>query len=168
MTQREAAPSRSARKRDAKAVEDLARSLVALPEARIGKVPLGEGLRRELLLARNTRGHAARDRQTRHLAALLRREEDLAPLEEFLAGTDRQQREETESFHQLEEWRDRLCLADEFAPALQEIAGIFPAIDTRRLTRLAGAVHAGRDRQAAREIFRLLRTAREQGSRGAQ
>ncbi len=155
-------PSRSARKRDAKAVEDLARSLVALPEAAIRKMSIDQDLRRETLLARATRGHSSRDRQIRHLAALLRRHpEELTYLSEFLGGFDRRHHQEQEDFHRLEEWRDRLCRPAECARALQEISVCLPDLDTGRLSRLAEAVQAGNDRQSAREIFRLLRAARE-------
>ena len=163
---RETTPSRSARKRDARAVEDIARQLVALPEAAIRKMAIDPDLRREALLARATGGHGARDRQIRHLAALLRRHpEEQAYLSEFLGGLDRRHRQEQGDFHRLEEWRDRLCRPAESALALQEISACLPDLDTARLSRLAGAAQAGNDRQAAREIFRLLRAAREKAAR---
>ncbi|MFA5515920.1 MAG: ribosome biogenesis factor YjgA [Desulfuromonadales bacterium] len=153
----EVKPSRTARKREAQAVEELARKLVDLPEATGKKLPLTPEIHAKLQLARATKGHSARDRQIRHLAAVLREEEDLSPLVEFLAGQDRRAWEERQHFHRLEAWRDRLCHPAEFSAALAEIRTALPKIDADRLTRLAGAVHAYNDRRAAREIFRLLR-----------
>jgi ribosome-associated protein len=155
----ETKPSRTALKREAQAVEELARKLVELPEATGRKLPLAEEIRAKLQLARATGGRSARDRQIRHLAAALRQEEDLSPLIEFLDGHDRRQWEERQRFHQLEVWRDRLCNPTDFPAALAEIRAALPRIDADRLARLAGAVHAHNDRHAAREIFRLLQNA---------
>lgn len=156
-----AGPSRSARKRAAQAVEELARKLVDLPEAQLRKLPAPPEIASELRQIRAIRSLAARDRQIRHLASLLRQEEELESLEEFLAGVDRGHREEQVQFHRLEDWRDRLCDPKTFSPALEEVRQALPVLDPQMLAKLAGAVHARGDRHAFREIFRLLRRAAE-------
>lgn len=158
---REAGPSRSARKRAAQGVEDLARRLADLPEAEVRKLPATPEIVAELRQIRSIRSLPARDRQIRHLASLLRREEELENLEDFIAGIDRQHREEQVQFHRLEEWRDRLCDPEAFPAALAEVTQALPAVDPQALGRLARAAQERGDRHAFREIFRLLRRAGE-------
>jgi ribosome-associated protein len=156
--------SRTARKRAAHAVEDLARQLVELPDSQWRKLPVDDELRAEIALARGTHGHGSRDRQTRHLAALLRRrEEDLFLLSAFLDTGRQQHQQQTEDFHQLELLRDRLCAPATFAAALEEAAAL-PGADREALAGLARSVHAGGDKRAAREIFRRLRAAWEKSA----
>jgi ribosome-associated protein len=153
--------SRTARKRAAHAVEDLARKLVEMPDSEWRKLPIEDELRAEIALARNTRGHSSRDRQTRHLAALLREREEVAEkVRDFLDASGAQHQQQTESFHELEVLRDRLCAPDTFAKALEE-ANALPGIDCEALAGLARSVHTSGDKRAAREIFRRLRAARE-------
>jgi ribosome-associated protein len=156
--------SRTARKRAAHAVEDLAWQLVELPDSQWRKLPVDEELREEIALARNTQGHGSRKRQTRHLAALLRQREDaMATVREFLDAFGQQTQQQTELFHQLELLRDRLCQPDTFAAALEEAAAI-PGVNSETLANLARSVHTGGDKRAAREIFRRLRAAREKSA----
>jgi len=154
-------PSRSAQKRAARDVEDLAQQLVALPEAELKRLPASEEIAEELRNARRTGGRSAHRRQIKYLAGLLRRqEEEVARIRAFLAGVDEQSLEEKREFHGLEKLRERLCSADTFAEALTEVKKTCPSLDPERLTRLARAVQTGGDRRAFREIFRLLRQAR--------
>lgn len=153
-------PSRSARKRSAQAVEELARALVELPAAALERLPAGAEVRRELEQARAIRAHGARDRQIRHLASVLRRdEEETAVLRAFVAGEDEGRYREQAAFHRLEELRERLCDPKRFPQALTEAASLWPTLDTAAVGRLARACHGSEDRRAFREIFRLLRRA---------
>lgn len=158
-TEDERVPSRSARKREAQAVEGLARRLVELPQAERERIPLEPELRAELQQVVSIRQPAARDRQLRHLAGLLRRhEESLPALEEFLAGQHQQQRDERQHFHRLEQWRDQLCAPDSFSRTLEEVARQLPKLDVQELSRQARLAQNGQ-RPAFREVFRLLRQA---------
>lgn len=169
MTDREreyAGPSRSARKREAKAIEDLARELVELPETEVEGIPLAENIAGEIRQARTTRAHGARKRQIKHLAGMLRRHpEEVARLQGFLKGRNQVRREEADAFHRIEELRDRLCAPDRFAAALEESLREIPDLDRDSLSRLARAVHTGGDRKAYREIFRRLRKALERAEK---
>lgn len=161
-------PSRSALKRAAKAVEELARQMVDMPEAEWKKLPASPALRREIELARGTKGHGARKRQTKHLAALLRQsEKDAEELQAFLTGLDQVHLREKRDFHELEDLRDRICNPDLSGAALDEAAEVIPGIDREAISRLARSVHANGDRRAFREIFRRLREAKEKPSSGS-
>ncbi len=156
-------PSKSARKRAAKAVEETAVQLVDLPEADWIKLPAPEELRQEIALARQTRSHGARKRQIKHLAGVLRRrEDDLESIQAFLDGLHQKQFQEKKDFHFLEELRDRICDPERSQQALNEAAASLPGVDPKGLARLAKSVHASKDRKAFREIFRRLKSAWEE------
>jgi len=151
---------RSAAKRAAKAVEETARQLAELPETQLGKLPLGADLRCELDLVRGAKGHSAAKRQLKHLAGLLRRDEEAREeLEAWLAGYHADHFREVRAFHDLEALRDRLCAAESSAQALDEVRGNFPGVDLRKLEGLIRSVQANGDKKAFREIFRRLREA---------
>jgi ribosome-associated protein len=154
---------RSARKRQAKAVEQLAQRLADLPETELSRLPQGPELAREIELVRTTRGHSSRKRQIKHLAGFLRNHDDQREtIEAALEGQNVRQRQESLAFHHLEELRDRLCSIGAFDQALEEIRSSYPLIDHRKIARLARSVHDNADKKAAREIFRQLRKAQEQ------
>lgn len=153
---------RSIKKREAKAVEQLAQRLANLSDAELARLPQSPELTKEIELARNTRGHSSRKRQVKHLAGLLRgHDEQREEIEAALDGQAVSQRQETLAFHHLEELRDRLCAIATFDEALTEVRTTYPQLDDGKLARLAGSVHDHNDKRAAREIFRHLRKAEE-------
>jgi ribosome-associated protein len=153
---------RSAKKREAKAIEELAQRLAEITDSELGKLPKSPELTKEIELTRNTRGHSSRKRQIKHLAGILRgHEEQRLAIEAALNGQSVNQRRETLAFHHLEELRDRICEAQTFEAALNEVRTTYPHLDDGKLARLARSVHEHNDKKAAREIFRRLRKAAE-------
>ncbi len=151
---------RSAKKREAKAVEQLAERLVELPEAELPNLPLSEELEAELKGVRQTRGHSSRKRSIKHFAGMLRRDDEARQaLQEAMLQFDMKHGQETAVHHDLERLRERLCSPDEHDAALQEVAANFPSVDRKALQRLVKSVQHGNDKKAYREIFRRLRDA---------
>ena len=149
-------------KRAAKEVEDLARQLIELPEPDIGHLPIDRALRKELDLARHTKGHSSRRRQFKHFAGCLRRDEtQQMALKAFLEIKHLNDAKTVCALHDIERWRDRLCDTSHFAATLNEIQQILPQVDAKKLANLAHSVHKTGDKRAAREIFRRLREAKE-------
>ena len=149
---------RSAKKRAAQAIDALAVRMVEASEAVCRALPLTDDLREVLSQARSTRARGARKREIKHLAGLLRRDEEAAgavllALDEF----GRSNRAERDFFHQIEELRDALCSPDRFAEAIETAAVQVPGLDRQTFTRLARSVHTNGDKRASREIFRRLR-----------
>ena len=121
---------------------------------------------------------SARKRQIKYITKLLRRE----PVDELYGFVSRQRGaalEEKRALHEVEYLRD--ALLDEALEQCQlhqrqgrdweeewesrvaaEIGDRFPAVDTRALVRLAWLYAGSRQKRHSREIFRLLRAAREQ------
>jgi ribosome-associated protein len=154
----ERAPSRSAKKRAAKSVEDLAVRLAELGGADFKRLPLDGELRRELEAVRSIKAHGAHKRQIKHLAGLLRRnDENRETAEEYLAALDLGHHHDAERFHLLEELRERLCDPVRSEAALEEIRLTLPDLDDAKVRRLAEMVQRNSDKQAFRELFRMLK-----------
>lgn len=154
-------PSRSAKKRAAKAIEELAATLLNMADADYRRLPLSGEIARELAQGRTIKSHGARKRQLKHLAGMLRRdEESREAAETFVADLDQGRRQNTADFHHLESLRDRLCDPARCPEALAEIERTLPEVDAGKIRRLAESVHNTADKRAFREIFRILRDAR--------
>jgi ribosome-associated protein len=150
-------PSKSALKRAAKEIEELAGQLAEVADAVVAGLELSDEVREEIALARHTKGHGARKRQVKHLAGLLRqRPEEATAIQEHLLGQSERHWEQQRVFHQLEEWRDRLCDPDQAAATLAELGNHSPGLDFKELAQLSRAACQG-DKAAARQIFRRLR-----------
>ncbi len=150
--------SRTKKKQQAKQIEEIAGQLVELSDNQFSQIDLPVAIAREAETARSTKGRSSQRRQLKRLAGMLRKsEDDLESLLEQLANLDQVSRGEKKQFHQLEKLRDRLCDADSFSAAFDEMLELTPDIDRKAISRLARSVHQHEDRRASREIFRRLR-----------
>ena len=134
------APSKSARKREATAAQDLGTRLIALKESDLAALELPERLHDAILLAKRitSRGGLARQRQ---FIGKLMRDIDPAPLEAALAQSSRGHALDAEKHHRLEAWRARLLT--EGAKALDELIKWRPGADRKALQ---AAHRQGRER----------------------
>ena len=150
--------SRTKKKQQAKQIEEIAGQLVDLSDNQFSQIDLPVAIAREAELARTTKGHGSQRRQLKHLAGMLRKSEDVfESLVNQLANLDQVSRGERKQFHQLEKLRDRLCDADSFTAAFDEMLDLVPEIDRKAISRLVRSVQQHDDRRAYREIFRRLR-----------
>lgn len=155
--ERDEGRGRSARKRAAKQVEQHAQQLADMPSNDLQGLNLGTQLRVALEEARNTRGFSSRKRSVKHFAALLRQdEESQQTVADFLAGQTAGHWAEQEKFHDLEQWRDRLCQTETADQALTEICNLHPNLARTSLNQLSRSACNG-DKASARKLFRLLR-----------
>lgn len=155
-------PSKSQRKRDASALQDLGVALTALPEAELDLLPLPEKLRDAIDLAKRITSHGALFRQRQFIGKLMRNI-DTAPIQVALDAKIEAQAEAARHFHRLERWRDRLI--DEGDEALGAFIARYPAADGGQLRRLASAARAERQeaiaKTAQRALFKTIRAAAE-------
>ncbi|MDX2479229.1 MAG: ribosome biogenesis factor YjgA [Desulfuromusa sp.] len=150
--------SRTKKKQQAKQVELIAEQLVGLTDKQYSQLDLPVTVAQEADLARMTKGRSSQRRQLKHLAGMIRKSEDaLEDLTRQLEGLDQVTRGDKKQFHQLEKLRDRLCEADSFTAAFDEMLELAPEIDRKAIARLARSVQQHDDRRASREIFRRLR-----------
>jgi len=151
---------RTAKKREAKAVEKLAERLISLSEAEFSGLPLTGELRTELVEVRQTKGHSSRKRSMKHFAGQLRRDDAVREaLQTAVEQLDSRHNQDAAVHHDLETLRDRLCSSDGQEGALREVLARYPAVDLKALQRLINSVQQHNDKRAFREIFRRLRDA---------
>jgi ribosome-associated protein len=150
-------PSKSQRKREMLALQELGERLVALPQSRLDRVELPTTLRDAVLEARRINARGGRKRQLQFIGRLMR-EVDARPIEEALARMDGADRAGTALLHQAEHWRERL-LADG-DDALAEFVERHPGVDRQHMRRLQRSARTERDGGSAprdqRALFRLV------------
>lgn len=153
-------PSKSARKREASAAQDLGTRLIELKEPELRALDLPERLLDAILLAKRITARGGLARQRQYIGKLMR-DVDPAPLEAALTARSRGAQVDAERHKRAETWRARLLA--EGPAALDELVRWCPAADRRALQALidkaTGArVDSGSREAAARELFRSLRT----------
>jgi len=150
-------PSKTQKKREMSALQDLGTALVELPAERLAKIGLPEALHLAVRDAQRFTAHEARRRQLQYIGRLMR-ETDPAPIQAALDAMRGVSAAAIAAQHRLERLRARL-LEDE--QVLGEIAAAHPGADMQQLRQLRR--NALREQQtdkpprAYRELFRLLR-----------
>jgi ribosome-associated protein len=153
-------PSKSARKREASAAQNLGTRLIALKESDLRALALPETLHDAIMLAKRitSRGGLARQRQ---FIGKLMRDVDPAPIEAALEAGSRGAAIDAERHKRIEAWRSRLLT--EGPAALDELMKWSPGADRKALKALidkatSPRVDSGSRDGAARELFRSLRS----------
>jgi ribosome-associated protein len=164
-------PSKSARKREAHAAQDLGEALIRMRDAELDALELPERLSDAIREARRIKSRAGGARQRQYIGKLMR-EIDLEPIRAMLAARSERDALETQLFKRAESWRERLIAEGD--PALDELARLRPGLDRDEWSRRIGAAlrertTAERNIQrgsaehpkpvgpAGRELFRALR-----------
>jgi ribosome-associated protein len=155
-----ARPSKSARKREAAAAQDLGTKLIALKESDLAALDLPEKLLDAILLAKRITARGGLARQRQYIGKLMR-DIDTAPIEAALNASSRGAAIDAEKHKRLEAWRARLL--GEGPAALDDLMKWCPDADRKSLLALiqkaTGArVDSGSREAASRELFRTLRT----------
>ncbi len=100
-------PSKSELKRQMIALQKLGERLVALPEKKLARIPLGdERLAKAIFEARRIRSKNALKRQHQFIGKLMRNI-DPAAIEQALAELDQQHQHQVDAFHAIEQLRDQ-------------------------------------------------------------
>lgn len=153
-------PSRSQRKRDVEALQDLGHDLSRLSRDQLKKMDLPEGLLVALLEYQRLSSHGALRRQMQYIGKVMREIEDVEAIVEQLAALRGESAAAKAEFHALERWRARLLEDD---GAVTEWINAHPGGDAqliRQLIRNARREAAqGKPPKSSRELFRLLREA---------
>jgi ribosome-associated protein len=155
-------PSKSQRKRDAHAAQDLGEALIRMRDPELDALGLPERLTDAVREARRIKSRAGGARQRQYIGKLMR-EIDLEPIRAALAARSERDAIETQLFKRAESWRDRLIAEGD--GALAELARLRPELDRAQWTRQVGAarnersagLEAGTVGPAGRVLFRALR-----------
>ena len=149
--------SKTRRKKDMLALQDLGAKLVELNEQQLDTMQLPESLLAAVLEAKRLSRHEARRPQMQYIGRLMR-DIDAAPIRDRLDQWLGQGRQHTAQLHAIERWRDELLSGD---PALARFLEQYPGADSQQLRTLIR--NARREQGAAlppksyRELFRALR-----------
>jgi ribosome-associated protein len=161
--------SKTRKKKDMLALQDLGVKLVELNEQQLLTMQLPESLLDAVQDARRLTKHEARRRQMQYIGRLMR-DIDAAPIRDRLEQWLGQGREHTAQLHTLERWREELLAGDPATggdpapagdPALERFLHEYPGADSQKLRTLIR--NARREQSAAlppksyRELFRVLR-----------
>ena len=151
--------SKSQRKRECHALQDLGEALVQLEASALAKIPLEDDLRNAITAARKMKQRGALKRQLQFIGKLMRGI-DAEPIRDAYNAVTNHYREDINQLHQLEEWRDRLLAEGD--KVLGELLEAFPDADRqhiRQLIRVANKEKAGnKPPKSARELFQYLKS----------
>lgn len=145
-------PSKSQRKRDMDALQDIGEELTQLNEQQLAGIELPENLRDAVLEARAMKRNEARRRQMQYVGKLMR-QVDPAPIRVKLDGFLSVSAEHTARLHHIERWRERL-LSD--PQSVSEFIAEFPATDSQQLRTLIRNTEQERARGKPPKNFRAL------------
>lgn len=149
--------SKTQRKREVQALQDLGEELVALSADKLAGLELPPQLRDAVLEAKRISKFGALRRQMQYLGRLMR-EADADAIRSQLDVWKGTSVAETARLHAIERWRKRLIEEDE---ALGELLERFPRADAQRLRTLIRNVKreaaAGKPPRSFRELFQELR-----------
>lgn len=158
-------PSKSQRKRDAHAAQDLGVVLIGLRDSELVALDLPERLVDAIRAARTVTSRGGGARQRQYIGKLMR-DIDPEPIRAALEAHSAKSAIESERFKRLEAWRDRLLA--EGVVALDELERWRPGLDRSEWLRRINASQSERERGGAntaqRELFRALRALFEQSA----
>ncbi len=149
--------SKTRRKNEMNALQDLGVELVKLSRERLEKMDLPERLLTELLEARRLKANGAIRRQMQFIGKLMR-DVEVEPIVEQLAIIRGESSAAKAEFHALEHWRDRLLEND---AALTEWLALHPDADSQQMRQLIRNARKeaaeSKPPKSSRQLFRLLR-----------
>lgn len=145
-------PSKSQRKRDMDALQDIGEELTQLNQQQLDSIELPESLRDAVLAARAMKRNEARRRQMQYVGKLMRQVDPL-PIRAKLDGFLSVSAEQTARLHHIERWRERL-LSD--PQSVSEFIAAYPEVDTQQLRTLIRNTEQERARGKPPKNFRAL------------
>jgi len=151
-------PSKSEIKRELLALQKLGERLVGLSPKRWGEFQFGPVMMEALQESRRISSHNAMRRHYRRLGKLLR-EEDTEQVRKLFQRMDNEQLQDTQYFHRLEQWRERLLAQGD--DALQALLHVCPDADRQRLRQMIRNARKEREQErpptVQRKLFKYLR-----------
>jgi len=151
-------PSKSSRKRESNALQDLGEELMALSREQLIKLELPEELYESIRIGQSITAHGGLQRQRKFIGKLLRNL-DAEPIRAGLVALKGESADLVRLQHQCERWRDRMLVEGD--GVVNEFIGQHPQAERQKLrqwVRDAKVEHeVGRPPRAARLLFRYLR-----------
>jgi ribosome-associated protein len=156
-------PSKSARKREMLALQELGEAIVKLSDGELALIPLEGELAAAVAIARRINNSNEGLRRQLQFIGKLMRQGDISAIEAAYRELQNGRQLLNQQFHQLEQLRDRLL--SEGPSAMNEVLELYPQADRQHLRQLINAAvkerEAGKPPAAARKLFRYLRDVAE-------
>jgi len=150
--------SKSERKREVTALQDLGERLLELSQEQLNNIRISQELQDALILAKTLKSRGARRRQMQYIGVLMRRI-DPEPIRLMIHEIDKGQKHKAREFQQLETMRNSLIDGDD--TVFEEIIRRFPDADILRLRQFVrGARKEKKENKPpkqSRSLFRYLR-----------
>ena len=157
----EQAPSRSQRKRESSALQQLGQELTKLPASALSALPLTSSLRAAVETWKTLPSHEAKRRQLQFIGRLMREEADADALKNALSALQENESNAAFRFRGLESAREKLIAAAPDERAALCLACGVPEARLQNVLKLAADAKNERDNgrppRAFRALFRLLR-----------
>ena len=130
-----------------------------MPQGTLDQLAVPEEALETLQLARRTKHHGARKRETQHLAKLLRQSDSLETLRAAVEALDHSSHQSSAYFHALEKLREHLI--NDGNDAIDELIATHRDADRQKLRQLVRSARLEREQDkppvASRQLFRYLR-----------
>ncbi len=155
--------SKSQRKREAAAAQELGEKLLTLSPESLSRISLPDTLEKALDEARRIKKHGALKRQLQYIGKIMRKL-DLEPIQQAYDRVSKPYRQDVKQFHHVEQWRDRLLQDGD--RALEALLQEQTMIDRQHVRQLIRQSHKesklNKPAKSARELFRYLKQQFEQ------
>lgn len=150
-------PSKTQRKQEMQALQELGEKIIALSAAQRARLPLSEDMLAAVEETSRIRSHEGRRRHMQYVGKVMRRE-DITGIQAAFDEFEQEKLRRDNAFHRLEKWRDRLIDDDE---ALEPFIADHPNVDRQALRQLIRNARNERERDKpptnARKLFKLIR-----------
>ena len=150
--------SKTEKKKDAIALQDLGEKLVKLPDEQLKGIDMPEELSNAVRQAKTIKSHGALKRQMQFIGTLMRKI-DSAPVREAIDGIEQGNYKKAIEFKETERYRDELMAGNK--ELMDEILLKYPSADRQQLSQLVrNALKERKDNKppkAFRALFRYLK-----------
>ncbi len=150
-------PNKTAIKREMLELRDLGKQMIEMRSDWLDTIPMADQLRKEIIKAKKFKKGALR-RQLIFIEKLMR-EEDAEQIKKSIDECLQPHKEDTEMFHQLEEWRDALVAGDN--NLMEELLERFVTLDRQHIRQLirniAKESKLKKTPKSSRALFRYLK-----------
>jgi ribosome-associated protein len=140
------------------ALQKLGEELLTLSNDQLSALDLPEILLSALLEAKRLKSHEGKRRQLQYIGKIMR-EVDAEPIRKALKQIKSRHVKETEEFHEVEEWREKMIVQGD--DAVNVFIQLYPATDRQQLRQLVRNARHDRNNNknsgAAKSLFQFLR-----------
>lgn len=154
-------PNKTKLKAIKKQHHNLGKQLVEMANSKFDKIPMSDRMRGAILEAKRLQKGALK-RQLKYISGLMEHE-DIDTIQLEIKRQNLPDKQATEAFHQLEQWRDRLIAGDN--AVMEELISTFPQIDRQHIRQLvrnaAKEAKLNKPPKSARSLFQYLKALQE-------